>query len=170
MVQLPEHDAYTDNIRERDAGEAPVEESNRTHSANVSLLDLDGVPAERVSDSPRIGNGLIPLLHCGGLASGSPRTHRGLAASMSRAAGRDVVVIDYRLAPVLRFPAAIDDAVVAYRALLELDHDPARIAVAGDSAGAALAVALLTRLRDPGIALPAAGVLISPWLDLTLSG
>jgi phosphinothricin tripeptide acetyl hydrolase len=77
---------------------------------------------------------------------------------------------DYRLAPEHPFPAAVDDAVAAYRWLLDRGQTPERMVLAGDSAGGGLTVATLLALRDRGLPLPAAGVCISPWVDLTLSG
>jgi epsilon-lactone hydrolase len=81
-----------------------------------------------------------------------------------------VLCIDYRLAPEYPFPAALDDAVAAYRWLLAQGVNPYRIAVMGDSAGGGLAFATMLRLRDEGVELPAAAVVVSPWTDLALTG
>jgi acetyl esterase/lipase len=89
---------------------------------------------------------------------------------VSRAAGARVLLIDYRLAPEHPFPAAVDDATRAYQFLLASGIQPARAAIAGDSAGGGLTVASLLALRDAGARLPAAGVCLSPWFDLTMSG
>ena len=94
----------------------------------------------------------------------------GLASWLASATGADVYLPDYRLAPEHPQPAPTDDLFAAYRAVLELGHDPERTAVAGDSAGGALAVSTVRSLREMGLPTPAAMVLISPWLDLSLSG
>jgi epsilon-lactone hydrolase len=106
-------------------------------------------------------------LHGGGYVIGSPRSHRHLAAALARAAGAATLLPDYRLAPEHPFPAAIDDAVAAYRWLLERGALPERTVIAGDSAGGGLTVATLLALRDRGLPSPAAGICISPWVDLT---
>jgi acetyl esterase/lipase len=105
-------------------------------------------------------------LHGGGYVIGSLTTHRGLAGRLSQAAKARVLLIDYRLAPEHPFPAAVEDATAAYRWLLAHGCTPARLAIAGDSAGGGLTVATLVALRDAGQPLPAAGVCLSPWTDL----
>ena len=111
----------------------------------------------------------VLYLHGGGYVIGSPRSHRHLAAAIARAVGTAVLLLDYRLAPEHPFPAALEDAVAAYEWLLARGIAPERIVVAGDSAGGGLTVATLLALRDRGRPLPAAGVCISPWVDLTCS-
>jgi acetyl esterase/lipase len=86
------------------------------------------------------------------------------------ASGVRVLLIDYRLAPEHPFPAALEDAAVGYQWLLAQGIPPSQIVIGGDSAGGGLALSTLLRLRDHAIALPAAGVLLSPWADLTMSG
>jgi len=130
---------------------------------------LGGVPALRYGAADPAGSVLL-YLHGGAYVVGSARGYRGLAAALATAAGASAYAIDYRLAPEHRFPAAIDDAVAAYKALLALGHDPRRIVIAGDSAGGGLTVAMLLRLRDAGVAMPAAAFLISPWADLGFTG
>lgn len=165
-----------------DRGEMTLEERRASLDAAAVMVPvpegvevtptvLGGRPAERFtpSDELRRGDGVILYLHGGGYISGSMDSHRALAARIAAAAGRDAVSLDYRLAPEDPFPAAVDDAVAAYLALLEAGHDPSAIAVAGDSAGGGLALALLLALRDGGDPLPATAVLLSPWADLTMS-
>jgi cation diffusion facilitator CzcD-associated flavoprotein CzcO/acetyl esterase/lipase len=110
----------------------------------------------------------VLYVHGGGYQTGSPTSHRALAAHLSRAAAAPVHLPVYRLAPEHPFPAAVDDVIAAYRALRDAGHPTQRIAVAGDSAGGGLVMALVLRLRAAGEELPGSIGLISPWLDLEL--
>ena len=111
----------------------------------------------------------VLYLHGGGYCIGSLDSHRGLGGRLALATGSTVAMLDYRLAPEHPFPAAVDDAVAAYRDLLSLGIRPDRLAIAGDSAGGGLTVATLLALRGSGEPLPAAAVCLSPWTDLTQS-
>jgi monoterpene epsilon-lactone hydrolase len=133
-------------------------------------VDAGGVPAEWITASGAAADGALLYLHGGGYCMGSIDTHRPLAARLSAATGLRALVLDYRLAPEHPFPAAVDDATAAYRWLLARGIAPARIVVAGDSAGGGLTVATLVALRDAGDPLPAAGVCLSPWVDLDGEG
>jgi acetyl esterase/lipase len=128
-----------------------------------------GVPAEWVT-APGAGSRVVLYLHGGGYVVGSVNTHRDLAGRLSRAAGARVLVLDYRLAPEHPFPAAVDDALAAYRWLLSDGRVPTDVAIGGDSAGGGLTLATLVALRDAGLPLPAAGVCLSPWTDLAGTG
>jgi epsilon-lactone hydrolase len=112
----------------------------------------------------------ILYLHGGSYNSGSITSHRSLAANIAHAAKTRALIIDYRLAPEYRFPAAVEDAKTAYRWLLENHVSPDHIIVAGDSCGGGLALSLLIDLRDDQLPLPAAAVCLSPWTDLTCTG
>ncbi len=112
----------------------------------------------------------ILYLHGGGYVAGSINSHRALAGRVSRAAQARVLVIDYRLAPEHPFPAAVEDAIAAYRWMLAQKLAPKRIAIAGDSAGGGLTVAALVAIRDAGLHAPGAGVCISPWADMEATG
>lgn len=112
----------------------------------------------------------ILYLHGGGYVSGSIGMYRDLARRLSEAAGARVLLVDYRLAPEHPFPAAVDDAVAAYRSLLDLGFDPSRLAIAGDSAGGGLTLSTLVASRDGGLPMPAAAWVISPWTDLAYRG
>jgi monoterpene epsilon-lactone hydrolase len=129
-------------------------------------VDAGGVPAEWISAPGACRDHVVLYLHGGGYCIGSINTHRDMVARISRASGARALAIDYRLAPEHPFPAAVDDATAAYRWLLAQGTDPKRIVIAGDSAGGGLTVATLLALRDDGQPLPAAGVCISPWVDL----
>jgi acetyl esterase/lipase len=136
----------------------------------IRPVDAGGVPAERVIPRGAPTDRCVLYLHGGAWCLGSPRTHRGLVADLARGAGVRAVSVDYRLAPEHPYPAGLDDCVAAYRWLLERRVNPSRIVLAGDSAGGNLAAALLLRLRDEGIPLPAGAVLLSPATDLALTG
>jgi epsilon-lactone hydrolase len=127
-------------------------------------------PAEWLRPPGARTDAALLYLHGGGYVIGSPRSHRHLAAAIARAAGTAALLVDYRLAPEHPFPAALDDAVAAYRWLLGRGLAPSRVVVAGDSAGGGLTVATLLALRDRGLPRPAGGACISPWVDLTCSG
>ncbi|HEU0220867.1 MAG TPA: alpha/beta hydrolase [Paracoccaceae bacterium] len=113
---------------------------------------------------------ILVWFHGGAYFQGSPETHRHLGAALSGLTGARVLLPDYRLAPEHPFPAAIEDALASWRALMEAGYDPARIAVGGDSAGGGLAFGLLHLLQEQGLAVPACLIAFSPWVDLTLSG
>ena len=125
-----------------------------------------GVPAEWVTTPEADAQRVVLYLHGGAYVIGSMNTHRDLAGRISRAAGARVLTLDYRLAPEHPHPAAVDDATAAYQWLLGIGQDPARLAIAGDSAGGGLTLATLVALRDQKLPLPAAGVCLSPWVDL----
>ena len=128
-----------------------------------------GVPGEWVAARPR-GQATLTILylHGGGYVAGSPRTHRVITGHLAAHCGARVFAADYRLAPELPFPAALDDAVAAYRGLLAEGLAPGDIVIAGDSAGGGLSVATALRLRELEQPLPRALVLFSPWIDLSL--
>jgi acetyl esterase/lipase len=133
-------------------------------------VDAGGVRAEWTAAPGAREDRALVYLHGGGYCLGGVATHRGLVARLSRTARLRVLSVDYRLAPEHPHPAAVEDAVAAVRFAYASGLPPSRVAVGGDSAGGGLAVATLLRLRDAGLPLPAAGVCISPWTDLTGSG
>jgi acetyl esterase/lipase len=114
--------------------------------------------------------GVVLYLHGGGYVSCSAATHRPITAALARFTGLRVLGLDYRIAPEHRFPAALDDAVTAYRWLLEQGLHGSAVSVAGDSAGGGLVLGLLLRVRDAGLPLPACGVCFSAWTDLAGTG
>ncbi len=130
---------------------------------------VGGVPGEWMRPASGRAAGTLLYLHGGGYFACSPQTHRPITGGFARR-GFNVFAPDYRLAPENPFPAGLDDAVAAYRGLLEQGVSPGALTLAGDSAGGGLALALLFRLREAGEPLPAAAVLFSPWTDLACTG
>ena len=131
---------------------------------------LDGVSILEVAPPEADDDARILFFHGGVFALGSARASAALAALLGRQARATVVSVDYRLAPEQPYPAAPDDALAAYRGLLESGVAPGGIALFGESAGGALALGTLVAARDAGLPQPAAAVLYSPWVDLTMSG
>ncbi len=113
---------------------------------------------------------VILYVHGGGYVSGSCNDHRGVVSKLALKTGVTCLVYEYRLAPEHPFPAAVVDSVSAYRHLLAAGFNPARILLAGESAGGGLALALLLALKNERLPMPVAAVSISPWADLTCSG
>jgi len=136
----------------------------------IERVNAPSQPAEWLTPPGVRRDTVVLYLHGGGYVIGSPRSHRHLAAALVRASDARALLLEYRLAPEHPFPAALEDAVAAYEWLLGQGIDPRRLVVAGDSAGGGLVVATLLALRDRGRPLPAAGICISPWVDLTCSG
>lgn len=143
----------------------PVPEGTEIEPATVG-----GVAGEWVRGRRARRDAAVLYLHGGGYVVGSPKSHRHLAAALSEASGLSLFVPDYRLAPEHPFPAALEDSVAAYKGLLDSGLSPARLAIAGDSAGGGLTIATLVALRDRRIPLPACAVGISPWTDLSQGG
>ena len=137
----------------------------------VREVTAGGVPAHWLTAPGADPGRVLLFLHGGGYELGSLRSDGELAARLGRAAGMRVLFPEYRLAPEHPFPAAIDDVLAAWRWLRAgQELSAGSLAVAGDSAGGGLAVALLVATRDAGQAVPAAAVLMSPTVDLTSSG
>jgi epsilon-lactone hydrolase len=133
-------------------------------------VDANGVPGEYSIVSGSDESRILLYFHGGGYCSGSIQSHRRLVTEAGRAARMRTLGVAYRLAPEHPFPAAYDDALTAWRFLRSQGIAAAHIAIGGDSAGAGLALVLISRLRDAREELPACGWLVSPWADLTMSG
>ena len=140
--------------------------------AGVKLTDglLGGRPAVEFTPPAAPTGAVILYFHGGSWVVGSPRTSQHLTAALVRRTGARAVSLDYRLAPESPFPAAIQDAVAAYRELLGSGVPPERIILAGDSAGGGLSIITLLAARDEGLPMPAAVVAFSPGLDASRSG
>jgi cation diffusion facilitator CzcD-associated flavoprotein CzcO/acetyl esterase/lipase len=137
---------------------------------SISHGSLGGVPSDRVAAEGADPSRAVLYLHGGAYVLGSRRTHRGLAAQIALAGKAPVHLLEYRLGPEHKHPAALEDTLAAYHELLASGIDPKSLVIAGDSAGGGLAIALATRLRDDGEPLPAGLVVLNGWLDLTCSG
>jgi acetyl esterase/lipase len=140
--------------------------------ADVSAVPgtLGGIPIVTIDLAGVASDDTILYFHGGVYAMGSAAGSVGLASDLARRAGTRAISVDYRLAPEAPFPAALEDAVAAYRGLLASGRPAARIALVGESAGAGLAVATLVALKAEGLPQPSSAVLMSPWADLTLAG
>jgi acetyl esterase/lipase len=137
---------------------------------SASPTSLGGIPVVNVDVDGTEQGPVILYFHGGAYAVGTAASSVGLASDLARHAGARLVSVDYRLAPEHPYPAALEDAVAAYRGLLAGGQSPSTIAIAGESAGAGLAAATLVELKRAGVPLPSAAVMMSPWVDLTLSG
>lgn len=190
----PEFDAVVAGLRTRSplaGNDIPTLRANldelargfrRPDQVDYEPLDAGGVPAEwtsirtslrkpiRTSARGAESRPVLVYFHAGGYTIGSITSHRPLATQLALATGARVLSVDYRLGPEHPYPAAVDDAMAAYRYVRKRGVEPGAIAFAGDSAGGGLAAASLVALREAGEALPAAGVCMSAWFDLTLSG
>jgi acetyl esterase/lipase len=136
----------------------------------TQAVDAGGVRAEWIWRPDSDLDRAILYLHGGGYAIGSIATHRYLMQGIGKTSGARVLGIDYRLAPENPYPAAVEDSVAAWRWMLGQGLDAQRCAIGGDSAGGGLTLATLVALRDRGLPLPGAAVLLSPWTDLAGTG
>ena len=171
-------------IRRRDWGDAraPTGRARRLFGAPplYGRLVLRGLRCEPVTDGSGVRGewiagrapapGVLLHVHGGGYVSCSAATHRPVTAALARLAGCRVLAAEHRTAPEAPFPAALEDVVAAYRWLVTEGPPGARIAVAGDSAGGGLALALALHARDAGWPAPACVAALSPWTDLAGTG
>ncbi len=131
--------------------------------------EIGGARALEITPGSWTGRRTLLYLHGGGYCCCSSDTHRALVARLALAAGARALALDYRLAPEHPFPAALDDVLAAYEALLAEGMPASEITLAGDSAGGGLVIASLVRMRETGRPLPARAAVFSPWVDLGLS-
>jgi epsilon-lactone hydrolase len=136
----------------------------------VTTAALNGVPTAEITVDGVEPRHVVLYFHGGVYVLGEAAQAAGLAAQIARRTNATVISVGYRLAPENPYPAAVDDALAAYRALLDNGTDPSDIAFAGESAGGGLAIATLVNARDHGLPLPAAAYVMSPYADLTLAG
>jgi acetyl esterase/lipase len=139
-------------------------------AVGVEVANYAGLKVNWLRPAGARQNKLLLYLHGGAYIMGSCRSHRPFVSHIAKAAGIDALLPEYKLAPECPFPAALNDVVHVYRALLNDGYNARDIVVAGDSAGGGLALAMLLSLRNAGEPMPAAVALMSPWLDLTGGG
>ncbi|WP_432043150.1 alpha/beta hydrolase [Streptomyces cadmiisoli] len=132
--------------------------------------EASGVPITWARPADTVDGRVLLYLHGGGYLVGAPRGYRGLVGRFARKLKARAVIPDYRLAPDAVYPAAIDDNLAVYKALLDEGYDARSIAVSGDSAGGAMCISLMVAAQEAGLPLPAAAVAISPWANLEHTG
>jgi monoterpene epsilon-lactone hydrolase len=163
LASRPRSDDYRERRKDMDAG---FSQYGIARDVTVEPAMANGVRAEWTSTPQDDRDAALLYVHGGGYVIGSLNSHRHLVSEAGRAARAWALALDYRLAPEHPFPAAVEDAVSGYRYLLSRGVRPARIAIAGDSAGGGLVVAAMLAIRDAGLAQPACGWCISPWVDM----
>ena len=136
----------------------------------VTAAALGGVPTAEITVEGIESRHVVLYFHGGVYVMGDAFLSADLASQVGRRTQARVISVDYRLAPEHPYPAAVDDALAAYEALLQSGVDPSDIAFAGESAGGGLAIATLVNARDHGLPLPAAAFVMSPYADLSLAG
>jgi epsilon-lactone hydrolase len=136
----------------------------------VTAATLGGVPTAEITVDGIEPRHVVLYFHGGVYVMGDAALAADLASQVGRRAQARVISVDYRLAPEHPYPGAVDDALAAYAALLDDGIAPSSIAFAGESAGGGLAIATLVNARDHGLPLPAAALVMSPYVDLTLAG
>jgi epsilon-lactone hydrolase len=136
----------------------------------VTAAALDGVPTAEITVDGIEPRHVVLYFHGGVYVMSDAFLAAGLASQLGRRTHAKVISVDYRLAPEHPYPAAVDDALSAYEALLNTSIAPSDIAFAGESAGGGLAIATMVNARDHGLPLPAAAFVMSPYADLTLTG
>ena len=170
LAMFKEMGAKMAEAKDMDAMRAVMVDAQAPAGVTCTAVDAGGVSAEWSVADTAADDKAILYVHGGGFVMGSAGSHRDLTGRLSKASGARVLSLNYRLAPEHPFPAQIDDSVAAYSWLLDEGYKPANIAIAGDSAGGGLAFSALLAIRDSGKPLPAAGVGISPWVDMEGKG
>ncbi len=138
--------------------------------AAVERFNIEGIPAAWIYADYAEQDKIVLYLHGGGYVLGGIDSHQMLCILMAQTLKMKILLPEYRLAPESPFPAAVDDALTAYRWLLAQGYNSKNIIISGDSAGGGLSLAAVLSLRDAGQPLPAAVVCMSPWADLTFKG
>lgn len=160
----------SDILRVRKTFEAMQKKNRVAKGVAVSEAELAGIACEWLIPPGCDNAPVLYYLHGGAYLMGSPATHRKMVSHIAKAAGVRALLPDYSLAPEKPFPAGLNDCLAVYRQLLETGVSANGIVISGDSAGGGMSMATMLSLRDAGDPLPAAAVLLSPWLDLTGRG
>jgi acetyl esterase/lipase len=165
----------SDSLREPDVAASRARLEKMPFGAKLSpgwqiRAEVNGEWVEPAAADHPARERCVLYLHGGGFTAMSARTHRAITSRLAAWSNARLFALNYRLAPEHPFPAALDDALSEWHALVGAGTPPSRIVVAGDSAGGGLALALLIALRDKGEPLPAAALLFSPWTDLAATG
>jgi len=156
-------------IEERRARMDQIDRLPRPRKVHYVDTVVGGIPAIVATPTEVRPDRHILYIHGGAYVVGSPKSHIAMCARLAKRAAATITVIDYRLAPEHVYPAAVDDCVAAYRAIIS-DIDPALVTIAGDSAGGGATLAMLGALKAAGDPMPGAVYVLSPWTDLTASG
>lgn len=178
-LKLPAWDEHTSIPAFREQCEKGAARAKMPAGVEAVPVKIDGLPAGLAAEwlRPTAANPAAPVpdavifyTHGGGYVSGSCSDHRALVGKFPRYTGLPTLLYEYRLAPEHPFPAALEDTLAAYRWMLTQIAPGARVIIAGESAGGGLCLAALLALRDQGLPLPVAGIALSPWADLKLTG
>lgn len=167
MKSKPIHLIDPDILR---AGTDAIAPKRTPKDITLEPFEAEGVQGERHRPDNAVAGRAVLYLHGGGYVFGSAKSHRGLTFKLAQEARAEVFSLDYRRAPEHPYPAAIEDALAAYRWLLDEGRSPEGIAVAGDSAGGGLALALMLSAQANNLPPPACAILYSPWTDLAATG
>ncbi|MFW9875705.1 MAG: alpha/beta hydrolase [Candidatus Thorarchaeota archaeon] len=153
----------SDNLGEERARSIPKD-------VDIEQFKIGNIPAEWISVPGAHEDKVFFHLFGGGYIMGTLKSRRTIPYHLSRTTNLRCLNLEYRLAPEHPFPAALEDALESYKWLISEGFDPEKIVIGGESAGGGLAIATLLKLKELNLPLPAGGVLMSPWADLTGSG
>ena len=155
-------------LEEMRSGSEAILETTGTMPEGVTIeqVDVDGLSALWLKPIKALDDSVLLYFHGGGYVLQSANSHRKLASHLAVQSRRNVLSINYRLAPEHPHPAAVNDALIAYQWLLNKNFSASKIGIAGDSAGGGLTVALLLFVKQKGLAQPGGAVVFSPWVDL----
>jgi epsilon-lactone hydrolase len=163
-------DVGGDIIEQRAVFERMMTAQQLPADVRITSGSLGGVSTLDIATAATRPDSVLLWFHGGWYSMGSPLAGAALSSDVALRTGARIVSVDYRLAPEHPYPAALEDARAAYRALLDSGVSPRDVAMVGESAGGGLVVSTLASLVEEGLPQPAAAVLFSPWADLTLSG